>query len=509
METDNKEKFSELEQFELNPSSMRLLPRPFCERQAVVILGKVESDMDKAVTLGMLNPKDEAVRLQIADMLERPVEAVRLNRYEIEKAIEVGFGAGTGAGEDLVISSKPLEPDPTAVAMVDYILATAVERKASDIHIETYFEDVDLRYRVDGILHQIYTDMNPNMIQEVTSRIKVLANLDITERRVAQDGRIRCTIVGPNYQRKTVDLRISVVPGPAGEDVVIRVLDPGIGLIPVEGLGMSPEVSQVFLKLLANPEGLILVTGPTGSGKTTTLYAALAQMNDGRRKVLTVEDPIEYYISKVNQKEVTPKMTMHDLLRALLRQDPDVMLVGEIRDPETGSTALAAAATGHVVMGTVHTSGAIGAVGRLRGLGLDDSDIAHSLLGVLSQRLARRVCPDCVKPIEPSEEQKRLLGSLIEGIPLVAGRGCEACLHTGYRGRIAFFELLVVDEQMQEMIAEGAHALALKRHAHKQGFRPLVDDALGKIKTGLTTPDELIRVVPYRQLVQMTAVRAG
>jgi type II secretory ATPase GspE/PulE/Tfp pilus assembly ATPase PilB-like protein len=495
--------FSELSQFSLDRNSMRLLPEPFCRRHHVVVLGKVDPAAPNAtVTIGMFDPENTNILTRIGDLLERPIRPVRLNRYEIDSALATGFGAGPRVAADVVIRPRPPSRNaPTAVELVDSILSTAVDKKASDIHIESYPHDVDLRLRIDGILHQIYTDMSPETVAEVVNRIKILAQLDITEHRKPQDGRIRALIDRGEDDRKVIDYRISVVPSPAGEDVVIRILDSNAGLVPVSELGMTADMQRVFLQLLTNPEGLVLVTGPTGSGKTTTLYSALAQLNDGRRKIITAEDPIEYFVPKVNQKQVNANLPYSVLLRALLRQDPNVILVGEIRDLETGSTALNAGRTGHIVLGTLHTGDAVGAIGRLRGLELDNTDIADALLAVMAQRLARRICPRCSEPREPTEEQKVLLGHMLDGVQLRAGRGCDYCHHTGYRKRIGIFELLVVDPGMQDLIVAGAHNAQIRKYAREHFFKTMVDDAMEKIAAGLTTVDELIRVVPYRHII--------
>ncbi|MFL5345956.1 MAG: GspE/PulE family protein [Hyalangium sp.] len=503
--------FSELSQYTLDRHSLQMLPEPFCRRHFVVVLGKVDPAAPNAtVTVGMLNPENPHIITRIGDLLERPIRPVRLNRYEIESALETGFGAGPRVTADLVIRPRPpSRAQPTAVELVDTILSSAVEKKASDIHIESYPGDVDLRLRIDGILHQIYTDMSPEIVQEVVNRIKILAEMDITEHRKPQDGRIQAVIDRGEDNRKVIDYRVSVVPSPAGEDVVIRILDSHAGLVPVGQLGMSADMQHVLLQLLNNPEGLVLVTGPTGSGKTTTLYSALAQLNDGRRKIITAEDPIEYFVPKVNQKQVSPQMPYPVLLRALLRQDPNVLLMGEIRDLETGSTALNAARTGHIVLGTLHTADAVGAVGRLRGLELDDTDIADALLAVLAQRLARRICEKCSEPREPTDEQKALLGHLLDGVKLMAGRGCDYCHHTGYRKRVGLFELLVLDAELQDLIASGAHNAQIRKYAREHFFKTMVDDALEKIAAGLTTVDELIRVIPYRHIIATRDERHG
>jgi type II secretory ATPase GspE/PulE/Tfp pilus assembly ATPase PilB-like protein len=504
------EDFSELAQYSLDRDSVRLLPEPFCRRHYVVVLGKVNPAAPHAmVTVGMVDPDNTRALRQIGDLLERPIRPVRLNRYEIESALEVGFGSGPRTTADIVIRPRPPSRGPhTAVELVDSLLAMAVEKKASDIHIESYPEDVDVRLRIDGILHQMYTDMSPESVPEVVNRIKILAGMDITDHRKPQDGRISAVIDRGEGDRKVIDYRVSVVPSPAGEDVVIRILDSNAGLVPVSQLGMTEDMERIFLQLLRNPEGLVLVTGPTGSGKTTTLYSALARLNDGRKKIITAEDPIEYFVPKVNQKQVSPVMPYALLLRALLRQDPNILLVGEIRDLETGSTALNAARTGHIVLGTLHTADAVGAIGRLRGLELDDTDIADAVLAVLAQRLARRICEKCSEPREPTAEQKALFGHLLDGVQLRAGRGCEHCHHTGYRRRVGIFELLVVDPGMQDLIATGAHNAQLRRYAHEHFFKSLVDDALEKLAAGLTTLDELVRIIPYRHIVATRDARA-
>jgi general secretion pathway protein E len=503
------EDFSELSQYTLDRHSIRLLPEPFCRRHHVVVLGKVDPAAPNAtLTIGMVDPSNATVLTRIGDLLERPLRAVRLNRYEVESALETGFGTGTRTTADLVIRPRPpSRGQPTAVELVDSLLAMAVEKKASDIHIETYPGDVDVRLRIDGILHQMYTDMSPESVKEVVNRIKILSGMDITEHRKPQDGRISAVIDRGEDNRKVIDYRVSVVPSTTGEDVVIRVLDSNAGLVPVSQLGMTAEMERVFIQLLRNPEGLVLVTGPTGSGKTTTLYSALARLNDGRKKIITAEDPIEYFVPKVNQKQVSPLMPYALLLRALLRQDPNILLVGEIRDLETGSTALNAARTGHIVLGTLHTADAVGTIGRLRGLELDDTDIADALLAVLAQRLARRICEKCSEPREPTDEQKVLLEHLLDGLQLRAGRGCEHCHHTGYRKRVGIFELLVVDSGMQDLIATGAHNAQLRKYAQEHFFKSMVDDALEKIAAGLTTLDELIRVIPYRHIVATREAR--
>lgn len=490
--------FSELSDYQIDPDTVRLLPRNFCEQHEVIVL---EADMDDEsahVVVGMVEPQDTSTRLRIADFLTRGIDVKRLNSYEIKRALAEAYGELREG--DHHIRDVTVGPDSAPPKLLDNILQNAVAKGASDIHIESFRGDVDVRYRIDGILHQVFTHISPKTVDSVVSRLKVMANLDITEKRRPQDGRIRCSVELPGGERM-IDFRISIVPSPAGEDAVVRVLDAETGLLPVSALGMSSAIESELVRLLANPEGLILVTGPTGSGKTTTLYASLTEVNDGRRKIITAEDPIEYYIEKINQKQVNEQMPMATLLRALLRQDPDVMLVGEVRDYETGSTALHAASTGHVVLGTLHTSDAVGAVPRLRGIGLEDAEIADALLAVLAQRLVRRLCPECMEdaPIEGewAELFKAKLGRETACVPV----GCEACRHTGFSGRVGIFELLLVDRGMQQLIADGEHTGPLKEHARDSGFRGLLDDALDKVAASETSLSEIRRVVPYRHLM--------
>lgn len=507
----HREGFAELSHFTVDPASVRLLPRTFCRRHALVVLGAVAPRGSEPVLLGAVYPEQTEPLREAGQLLGRAVEVVRLNLYEVDRALSVGYdpvALNRRADADRVLPSRIAPPDADAPAadLVDHMLAEAVRVGASDIHLEVYRHDVDLRLRIDGILHQQFTHASPANAPEIVSRIKILAELDIAEKRRPQDGRFR-VVFKDGSRFSPVDFRVSVVPGPAGEDVVIRVLDASKGLLTVSELGMAPPAEELFLRLLANPEGLLLVTGPTSSGKTTTLYSALSHMSDQHRKIMTAEDPIEYDIDRINQKQVTPQMSMADLLRALLRQNPDVMLFGEIRDLASGATALEAAATGHLVLGTLHTSDALGVVMRLRGMGLENADISSSLLGAVAQRLVRRVCPGCATPAEPSAEHRRLFGALLDGLRFSRGAGCEACRGTGYRGRLGVYELLVVDEELQDLIAEGAPGHTLRRWTSDRGARTLTLDAIDKAAAGRTTLAEVERVIPYRQIVTARADR--
>ncbi len=493
--------FVELAHFELDAASIQLLPLGFCARNGVVVLDVVEPGAEDAVTVGMVEPHDEAVLEALAHRWGRPVEAVPLNQYEVDRALDVGY-PGTRDVEGLPVldmRASPPGPAATATELVDDALMHAIGKLASDLHIEAYPDDVDVRIRVDGVLHQLTTRISPANLAAVVGRVKAVASLDLAERRAPQDGRFRCVVKDGDH-RSLRDFRVSVLPGPTGEDVVIRVLDTVGGLRPVTKLGLGEDDTATLLGLLQNPEGLVLVTGPTGSGKTTTLYSALMELRDPTRKVLTVEDPIEYWLPKINQKQVGPKAGFAELTRAFLRQDPDVLLVGEIRDEETARAAARAAATGHLVLSTLHAADPVGTIVRLQGLGLPDDVIAECLLAVLGQRLARRNCDRCLQPAFLTAEQEQLLGDRAKGLDPKRGAGCDRCRGTGYVGRIGLFELAVITPALQDLITSGASPSELRRHLEEDGHRTLVDDALGKVRAGLTSIDEVLRVIPRRMI---------
>ncbi len=499
--------FVELSHFELDEHSIRRLPLSFAVRNRCVVLGKVDTGAFEPVQLGMVDPEDDAVVETLANRWGRPVEPVPLNQYEVDRALDLGYPGSRGVAglHELDLRTPPPGPDASAAELLDDALMHAVARLASDLHVEAFPADVDVRIRVDGVLRQLTTRISPENLPSVVGRIKALANLDIAERRAAQDGRFRCAIIDGTH-RSVRDFRVSVLPGPTGEDVVVRVLDTEAGLRPVTQLGLIQDDCARLLGLLANPEGLIVVTGPTGSGKTTTLYSALAELRDPGRKIITAEDPIEYWLPKISQKQVGPRAEYPQLVRAFLRQDPDVLLIGEVRDEETAFAAARAASTGHLVLTTLHSADPIGTLVRLRTLGLPDDVLAESLLAVLGQRLLRRVCRSCAQPAFVTHEQELLLGGLADGIDLVRGAGCTACRGSGYLGRVGVFELTVFDRALQDAVTAGASPAELRQTLEASGHRSIVDDALDKIGQGLTTVDELLRAIP-RRLVEAAAAR--
>ena len=396
--------------------------------------------------------------------------------------------------EDLLES----EDDAPIIKLINAMLSEAIKEGASDIHIETFEKELVVRFRIDGVLREIIRP-NRKLSSLLVSRIKVMAQLDIAEKRVPQDGRISLLIAG-----RAVDVRVSTMPSNHGERVVLRLLDKNNARLNLEQLGMTSANRAVFSELIKKPHGIILVTGPTGSGKSTTLYAGLMQINSRDRNILTVEDPIEYNIEGIGQTQVNPKvqMTFARGLRAILRQDPDVVMVGEIRDVETAQIAVQASLTGHLVLSTLHTNTASGAITRLEDMGIEPFLLSSSLLAVLSQRLVRTLCEDCKVGYEPSADERsffdgrefaafsRELGAVTQ---LHRAVGCDKCNHTGYRGRTGIHELLLVDDKVRELVHNGHGEQAIEKYARKHA-PSIRQDGLAKVAAGLTTLEEVLRV---------------
>jgi len=495
-------RFVELDHFTIDERSVQLLGYKFCIQNYVVVLDIVDPNSQESITLGMLETGETQLTGQIEKILRRPVNCVQLNAYEIKKAIEIGYAKYEAHHEVLKLTLQPVQklsfdPDISTVQRINDILGRAITLDASDVHIERYENDVDVRFRVDGILHQINTSIHKDNIANVISRLKILSNLDISERRAAQDGRIYATFE-IDKKARPIDFRLSILPGPFGEDAVLRILDsekPSIGL---DKLGFSNDILKKFRGMINNPEGMILVTGPTGCGKTTTLYSGLQEVNSEKNKILTVEDPVEYIIPKINQKQVGPRMNFADYARSFLRQDPDIMMIGEIRDEETADVALRAAQTGHLVLGTLHTNDSVGTVSRLKVLGLNSSLIANSLLCALSQRLIRRICKNCKTKTKPDSFSKVIFTRMGHKFESFVGEGCEECRRTGYRGRIGIYELFVNNQEIADMISENVLDHKIRQFVKQGGMRSLFDDALNKVKAGITTFSELQRTVPYQ-----------
>ena len=392
--------------------------------------------------------------------------------------------------EDVEDLEKSAGESPV-IKFVNFLLSNALHEGASDIHIEPKEKYTKIRYRIDGILFD--TKQAPSkMHAAIVSRIKIMSNLDISERRIPQDGKIAVIMGG-----RGVDLRISVLPTSHGEKVVIRLLDSKSIMIGLEDSGMQPRILNAFQEQIAQPNGILLVTGPTGSGKSTTLYSALAQMDSDRLNVSTVEDPVEYNLEFCNQVQVNEKagLTFAGSLRSLLRQDPDIIMIGEIRDQETSRIAVQAALTGHLVLSTLHTNDAPGSVSRLVNIGIEPYLIAASLNGILAQRLVRRICTNCKEPFTaPDNLHKYLDQAQIETHELMHGAGCDQCRDSGYAGRCGIHELLVVDEEFRQIINADSSVNSMRAAFRRSGWPNLFEDGLLKVKDGLTTIEEILRV---------------
>jgi general secretion pathway protein E len=388
------------------------------------------------------------------------------------------------SADDLLDTSD----DAPAIRLINGIIADAARQGVSDVHIEPYETGLVVRMRMDGVLRETLR-MPAHVAPVVVSRIKVMARLDIAERRLPQDGRIGLTLGG-----KLIDVRVSTLPSRAGERVVMRILDKENAGIGLDMLGMSESVKKLLREALAEPNGIVLVTGPTGSGKTTTLYAGLKLLNDGSRNILTVEDPVEYAVDGVGQTQINPQVGLSFAtgLRAILRQDPDVVMVGEIRDRETAEIAVQAALTGHLVLSTVHTNDAIGAITRLRDMKVEPFLIASTVRAVLAQRLVRRLCRECRRPVQAAESLSHLLG-IAPGATVHEARGCAACGGGGYKGRVGLFEAVRVDDTIRRLINGGAEESALTGHAFRSSAT-LATAARALVLDGVTSAEEAIRV---------------
>jgi type II secretion system protein E len=396
-------------------------------------------------------------------------------------------GDGDAALDDLVA----LANEAPVVKLVNLLLLEALEARASDVHLETYAGGLRVRYRIDGVLQDAPVPPR-RLAAAVVSRLKIMAELDIAERRIPQDGRIRLRL-----RDRQVDVRVSTLPTLHGESVVLRLLDRDQGRVGLSELGMAPDTLARFQQVVSRPHGIVLATGPTGSGKTTTLYAAVDHIRTGREKIVTVEDPVEYELAGVPQVPVNAKvgLTFATALRALLRQDPDVMLVGEIRDHDTADIATHAALTGHLVLSTLHTNDAATALTRLVDLGVERFLVASTVEAVLAQRLVRRVCESCAAPAELTPEERLSLG-IPRGETVVGrrGAGCDACRGTGYRGRTGIYELLVMDDEIREALDTDVSGGRIEALARAKGMRLLREDGIRVIREGWTTPEEVLRV---------------
>ena len=501
--------YVDLNEVVIPPSVVELVPESVARENAILPL----AEMDGALKVIVSDPQDYDTLDKLRFILNRQVEIALAPRENILEAINRHYGQTEGesadsmlqeftdtaidftetedeTGQDEEVIDESAAP---IVRLVHLIVSEAVQLRASDIHIEPFEDRVRVRYRIDGVL--VERDSPPRrLLGAILSRIKIMANMDIAERRRPQDGRIKLTV-----GNKSLDFRVSVLPTNHGQSVVMRILDKDSIKVGVRQLGMSEETYNQFTSLIRRPNGIILVTGPTGSGKTTTLYAALNELNRPDRKIITAEDPVEYYLPGVNQVEVRHSIGLDfaRIIRAMLRQAPNVILVGEMRDSETAEMGIQASLTGHLVFSTLHTNDAPGAITRMVDMGVPAYLVASSVIAVLAQRLVRVVCTKCKQPYTPSESVLKAAGirpELAARAKFMRGKGCGNCQRSGYRGRIGIYELMLMTSKIRELAFKGASTQEIRRAAIAQGMKTLYTDGMIKAMKGITTIDEVFRV---------------
>ncbi|MBI4435985.1 MAG: type II/IV secretion system protein [Candidatus Omnitrophica bacterium] len=489
--------YVDLDTYTMDPELIKLIPEAVARRYQLIPLFKI----GKILTVAMADPSNYFALDEIRLKAHCDVEAVVSTEEKIRQAIDQHYGTG-GSMEALVksitqrtmdLGDEKLVEEAPIIQLVNLLISQAVRERASDIHIEPETDTLRIRLRIDGVLHEIPAPPK-ELERAVISRIKVLSKMDIAERRIPQDGRFRVQV-----DHKEIDLRVSTIPSHHGENVVMRLLDTATVLIGLEELGLPHDAFEPFHHLIHRPHGIILVTGPTGSGKTTTLYACLNKISTLEKNIITIEDPIEYEMEVIRQMQVNPKIgvTFANGLRSILRQDPDIIMVGEIRDVETAEMAIHAALTGHLVFSTLHTNDAPGALTRLMDMGVEPFLIASSVIGIVAQRLVRLICPQCKKSYVPSQELlKTLRLPLGKGPipPLYRGEGCRFCKETGYKGRTAIFELMVMEEEIRELVIQRASSPKMKDAACRKGMQVLREDGLAKAMAGITSIEEVLRV---------------
>ena len=498
----------DLERVKLDPKILKLVPGDIAIKHQVLPLRRV----GRTLTVAMANPTDLGVLDDLKFVTRLDIEPVIAGDFSLKKIIEKEYEGGADErindllrqieGEDVeVVEDREEEmsvgaltaavEEAPVVKLINGILTDAVNRGASDIHFECYEKDIRVRYLVDGVLAEI---MRPpiKMKAALISRFKILSDLNIAERRVPQDGRIKLRL-----GRRVIDFRVSTLPTLFGEKIVLRILDKSNLTLDLEKFGMEEKAERDFMKAIMNPYGMVLVTGPTGSGKTTTLYSALSKINTPEVNIMTAEDPVEYNLHGINQVLVRTEigMTFAAALKAFLRQDPNIIMVGEIRDLETGSIAIKAALTGHLVLSTLHTNDAPSSVTRLINIGVEPYLISAALNAILAQRLVRKICQKCKVEFEPTGEMKEFLTLQGYGAEKsFKGAGCDKCRKTGYSGRLGIFELLVMDDGLRDTVTANPDVNQLRKLCRERGLVTLRQDGFEKVKKGLTTIDEIIRV---------------
>ncbi len=492
----------------VSEAAFELLPPDWIRRQNAIPL----TLDDGVLVVGLVDPTNVFLLDEVRRRTKKDVRAVVVTASAVRQIVEQMTAGAVGdvavddiikdmadddvqvveTKEDDVADLEKAGSESPVIRFVNYLIADAIKNGASDIHIEPKEKALKVRYRIDGIL---FESMNPphHMQSAIISRLKIMANLDIAERRLPQDGRIRAMVMD-----RKIDLRMSTLPTVNGEKVVIRILDNRSINVPLENLGFNEDNLATWRQNISEPHGIVLVTGPTGSGKTTTLYSSLRVMDGGKLNISTVEDPVEYHLGHANQVQVVEKigMTFSAALRSLLRQDPDVVMIGEIRDAETARIAVQASLTGHMVLSTLHTNDAPSSITRLINIGVEPYLISAALTSVLAQRLVRKICPKCTEPYEPTDEQRKFYdkaGYPHDG-PTFKGAGCDKCRKTGYAGRLGIYELLVMTDKMRDITTRNPDVTKLRKLCREEGLVTLREDGFAKVRKGLTTIDEVIRV---------------
>ena len=515
--------YIEIDKQLVDTDSVRMIPAEMARRITAIPLYRDK----EALVVAMADPLNIFGLDDMQKAAGKEIRKVVATRSDIQKAISSYYGMGHTidaatmdfAGETGTALAEAVEltgvtsEDAPVVKLVSMLIAQAIIDRASDIHIDPEGKSIKVRYRIDGVLIEVRT-LPRELHAPIVSRIKIMANMDISERRVPQDGRFQARIThtetGPVVtavfrersvlrivdEGSTVDIRVSTLPVIQGETVVMRILDRSRIILTLEGLNFSADMLDRYRRLITKPYGMILVTGPTGSGKTTTLYASLNTIDRKANNLVTIEDPVEYQIMGVNQVQVNAKagVTFASGLRSILRQDPDIIMVGEIRDRETAEIAIHAALTGHLVFATLHTNDAAGAATRLIDMGIEPFLIASSTLAILGQRLARKICDRCKKPYPATPDLLKSLGIATGNVTFYRGEGCPACKKTGYQGRVGLYELMDMTEAVRELIISKASSSAIKTTASQSGFKTLRQEGLVKAAAGLTTVEEVLRV---------------
>ena len=485
----------------VDPAALTMLPRELARRYHMFPVALDRQAKKFIVALADTNNIVAVDQLRAHLKGDLEIELRLAGDSEIERAIEIYYGHEFSidgilreieTGEvDYTSISEGDEYSQPVVRLISALLADAVERSASDIHFEPEQNFLRIRYRIDGVLRQIRS-LHKTYWPAMAVRLKVMAKMNIAETRAPQDGRISATMAG-----RVVDFRVASMPTTHGENVVLRILDRQKGIVPLDRLNMEESQLELLKRMISRPEGIIMVTGPTGSGKTTTLYSILNHINSDAVNIMTLEDPVEYPMTLIRQTSVaeSAKLDFANGIRAMMRQDPDVILVGEVRDEETAEMAFRAAMTGHQVYTTLHTNSAVGAIPRLLDIGIVPDIMAGNIIGIIAQRLVRKLCRTCRQSYDPEVKERRLLGlSPAEPVALFRSVGCEQCDYQGYRGRVGIMEILKMDSSIDELIARRATAREILTAARAKGFKPLAEDGIRLVRGGVTSVDELMRV---------------